>query len=698
MGIVGGQKDVHSNCHSLILTYKQQNKRRLCDPVAQKVNDCIYVTLFRGLTLREYIAARTLYCEMHHKQPCTSCNAMLHVAQAVSSNGFQKLSEAFRAAFLNLTYKQDTARLRLLQMPLVCICLGDSRKQTQFWYLVEFIEGVDYMKFVHFAAALQSAKPVANPAISSSEVKSILSLAQSDRERELIRYSVFKASGLSVTAARKVFGFLGMDVRSHQVEEAIDEARRICEAVDSLARTREKAILLSMGVELESELESDDAEGEELNIDPVYDPLNNVLDYEILSSEFGLRMDRVGTAESPPLNPHPQTGIAGSRSFTAPAPPSHEGEKLSPEMDRVSAAESSPQNPHPQTGIAGSRSFTAPTPLSHEGEKLSPEMDRVSAAESSPQNPHPQTGIAGSRSFTAPAPPSHEGEKLSPEMDRVGAAESSPQNPHSQSDIAGSRSFTAPAPPSHEGEKLSSGMDCVSNSACASIFQDWELQRSLHLPQFCEMQEILKAGQYNWFCVVEYIEEESGLEYSAPPLKEHLNNFYSYILYLCRPSETILLKQSFDAFDAASKADLEDERTAAAVNDSIVTDSEDEDLGEVVTLSSLASKRAKEVIAQKRKALVRQFRRQKAKALADRRFLSRTVSRKVKNIVDKFPDIGKTVEEFVEASNVGADAWRRTGVLTFDVNQRLKTKVTYSRIQQHLNSLPTVALAYYVMQ
>ena len=137
---------------------------------------------------------------------------MLHVAQAVSSNGFQKLSEAFRAAFPNLTYKQDTARLRLLQMPLVCNRLGDSRKQTQFWYLVEFIEGVDYMKFVHFAAALQSAKPVANPAISSSEVKSILSLAQSDRERELIRYSVFKASGLSVTAARKVFGFQGMDV------------------------------------------------------------------------------------------------------------------------------------------------------------------------------------------------------------------------------------------------------------------------------------------------------------------------------------------------------------------------------------------------------------------------------------------------------------------------------------------------------
>ena len=339
---MGGQKEVHS----FLVTYKEQKKRKLCDPVAQKVNDCVYVTLFRGLSLKEYIAARTLYCEMHHKQPCTSCNAMLTVAQAVNSNGFQKLSEAFKAAFPKLNYKQDTARLQLLQMPLVCVRLGDSRKKTQSWYLVEFVEGVDYLKFVHFAAAVQSAKPVANAAISSSEVKSILSLAQSDRERELIRYSVFKASGLSVTAARKAFGFQGMDVRSHRVEEAIDEARRICEAVDALARTREKAILLSMGVEIE---ESDDSEEEELNCNPVCDPLSTALDYEMLSSEFGLRLDRVGAAESPPQNPYPlsESGIAGSLLFTVPTPHSHshEGEKLSQKM--AGATESPPQNPHP---------------------------------------------------------------------------------------------------------------------------------------------------------------------------------------------------------------------------------------------------------------------------------------------------------------------------------------------------------------
>lgn len=37
--------------------------------------------------------------------------------------------------------------------------------------------------------------------------------------------------------------------------------------------------------------------------------------------------------------------------------------------------------------------------------------------------------------------------------------------------------------------------------------------------------------------------------------------------------------------------------------------------------------------------------------------------------------------------NVGADAWRRTGVLTFDGNIRLPQRVTYERIRLHLQEV-----------
>lgn len=59
-------------------------------------------------------------------------------------------------------------------------------------------------------------------------------------------------------------------------------------------------------------------------------------------------------------------------------------------------------------------------------------------------------------------------------------------------------------------------------------------------------------------------------------------------------------------------------------------------------------------------------------------------SKKVGRILRECPDIGKTIENYVEKCGVGADAWRRTGILTFDGNQRLNKKVTFKRIQEHL--------------
>ena len=90
----------------------------------------------------------------------------------------------------------------MLQMPLVCI----KPQELNVWYLVEFIESVDYRKFASICDALCRSEANSSP-ITKTEIKSILDLAQSDRERELIRYSVFRASGLSYTATRKAFGF-----------------------------------------------------------------------------------------------------------------------------------------------------------------------------------------------------------------------------------------------------------------------------------------------------------------------------------------------------------------------------------------------------------------------------------------------------------------------------------------------------------
>ena len=182
--------------------------------------------------MKEYITTRTIICETRHKTPCSTCTPLLNIAKSVISNRQIQLLNAFKLAYPTQTYKTDIALARLLQMPLVSIkpCL------QKVWFLVKLVEGIDYVKFVSLLDALFSTRTgaVMSPSISQSELNAVLTLAQSDRKRQLIRYSVFKASGMSYTAARKSFGF--GDTRSTEtcVLNAIKEARATCEAIDEL--------------------------------------------------------------------------------------------------------------------------------------------------------------------------------------------------------------------------------------------------------------------------------------------------------------------------------------------------------------------------------------------------------------------------------------------------------------------------------
>lgn len=72
--------------------------------------------------------------------------------------------------------------------------------------------------------------------------------------------------------------------------------------------------------------------------------------------------------------------------------------------------------------------------------------------------------------------------------------------------------------------------------------------------------------------------------------------------------------------------------------------------------------------------------------MAERNFLSRKQSCTVRRILKDCPDIGQVIEAYVQDRNVGADMWRRTGVLTFDGNTKVK-QVTFNRIREHLQSV-----------
>ena len=106
-------------------------------------------------------------------------------------------------------------------------------------YIMEYIPEVNYNHLMSLVNTLLQQKPSV-PVFSKDELKGLLKIAWSDREKECIRYATWRASGLSASAARKRFGFDNLPERTDRVQQAMEEARSICETVASMTRTQEE--------------------------------------------------------------------------------------------------------------------------------------------------------------------------------------------------------------------------------------------------------------------------------------------------------------------------------------------------------------------------------------------------------------------------------------------------------------------------
>ncbi|CAB3979947.1 Hypothetical predicted protein [Paramuricea clavata] len=136
----------------------------------------------------------------------------------------------------------------------------------------------------------------------------------------------------------------------------------------------------------------------------------------------------------------------------------------------------------------------------------------------------------------------------------------------------------------------------------------------------------------------------------------------------------MITEQSRQAYIAANNLQ---EREKAAEESIIVSsdsgDSEAELLATEGVPDCLIGNVVTEILRKRRAAIQRKaVRRSKAK-IAAQRFLRRQCE-----------GIGEVVEEYVRSCRVGADAWRQTGVLTFDGNRKVKKKATFKGIKEYL--------------
>ena len=244
----------------LVQIFMEQRKLQLCNPKKQQVCNGVYVSLISDLTLSEYIEARSAYCVRFHGSPCIKCERLLQVASVILRRSYCSLSEAFRISSPGAKYTVERARSSLLQLPLVCIRIGNAAQGRSFCFLMEKFSDTNYgMLREGLSSPLQK-----GATMEKTMVKMLLNIAKTDRERECVRYAIYKASGMTPTQARRLYGFERMEERALSVEATIEEVQQIRIAIEDLACTEERALLTSMGVyTLESNTSSSESEEEE---------------------------------------------------------------------------------------------------------------------------------------------------------------------------------------------------------------------------------------------------------------------------------------------------------------------------------------------------------------------------------------------------------------------------------------------------
>lgn len=110
-------------------------------------------------------------------------------------------------------------------------------------------------------------------------------------------------------------------------------------------------------------------------------------------------------------------------------------------------------------------------------------------------------------------------------------------------------------------------------------------------------------------------------------------------------------------------------------------------------ISSVLGESGREMVRKRREAIHRKAVREAKRKVMEQRFLKRKRSKKVSRILTEVPEIGKEIENFVMECGAGADAWRRTGVITFDGNRKVQ-KPTFKRVKEHLERKFKMKISY----
>jgi len=214
------------------------------------------------------------------------------------------------------------------------------------------------------------------------------------------------------------------------------------------------------------------------------------------------------------------------------------------------------------------------------------------------------------------------------------------------------------------------------------------------MPSFDHLVYILQQNHLNWFSFVEELKVTIHT-LSAEAMSQILIDFANYlpISDLSEDEEKQVEKsrQSFLLYHREKKGE---NRDVNMLEGTVCSDSESDNPDEWIDVPDLGTEDGKKLVQKQRRRIRQRAKRQAAKRVAEECLLKRKLPKRVGRVLRDFPEIGKEIENFVHSRRVGADAWRRTGILTFDGNLKQGQKVTYKRIKKHLEEKYKTTFSY----
>lgn len=209
------------------------------------------------------------------------------------------------------------------------------------------------------------------------------------------------------------------------------------------------------------------------------------------------------------------------------------------------------------------------------------------------------------------------------------------------------------------------------------------------LPSQADLISMLTEHKMNWLSFVEHLKLNVN-HLSEQTLEQLLENFSDFI-----PFSNLTVREKKDA-EQSYEAYLAMKEVPFVENTEALTESESDNPEDWVELKGTtihsATMQAK---IHKQTAILKKYKKRIiAKEVAHRCLLRRKVPNRVSRTLLKYPDIGKDIEKFARENRIGADSWRRTGILTFSGNVKRGPKVTYKRIKEHLEEKYGVRFGY----